>query len=393
MPERTDVPELSLVQGGPVFQLFCWMRLSDRDLNRPYRRAIFVAALAWIPLLILSIVDGRAHGNGIGIPFLDDISAHVRFLIALPALIIGDKFAQEMIGPRIREFLDRMVVRERDIPRFKAAIDSAHSMRDSILLEAGLMIVVYSVGLWVWSSQIASATSSWYAAPDGTKMNVALAGYWLVFVSLPIFQFLLVRWYLRIAIWLVFLLRVSRLDLRLIATHADRLGGIGFLGEAAFGFAPLLFAQGALISAVTANGILYSGRHLTDLYLEIGAFVILLVASVLGPLCVFSPKMVIAKLQGLMKYGTLASKYVAGFDTKWIGGVNPQDETLLGTGDIQSLADLGTSYAVLHSMRPVPFDLNALVWLLGVTLLPLVPLVFFTFSIEELFDKLWKILI
>ena len=57
------------------------------------------------------------------------------------------------------------------------------------------------------------------------------------------------------------------------------------------------------------------------------------------------------------KYGTLANKYVTEFDEKWMGD-EKTDEQLLGTADIQSLADLGNSYAGVRDMRIVPFGLR-----------------------------------
>lgn len=75
--------------------------------------------------------------------------------------------------------------------------------------------------------------------PEGTQLHLTYAGYWHAFVSIPIFQFILVRWYLRLFIWFQFLWRVSRLNLRLIATHPDRAAGIGFLAAS-----PLPFGSG-----------------------------------------------------------------------------------------------------------------------------------------------------
>ena len=38
-------------------------------------------------------------------------------------------------------------------------------------------------------------------------MQLTPAGYWYLFVSLPIFQFILLRWYLRFFLWFWFLFR------------------------------------------------------------------------------------------------------------------------------------------------------------------------------------------
>jgi hypothetical protein len=385
-------PEFSIVLGGLIHRFYLWSGLSNDPVDHKYRRIVVISAFTWLPLLLLSLVDGHAFGNSVNIPFLRDIVAHVRFLVALPALLLADSVAHDIIAPRIRMFVVRNIIRDEDLPKFRAAIDAAHRMRDSAALEIALMIVVYGVGIWVWQSQIALAGPTWYAAPDGTSMNLTRAGYWFLLISLPIFQFLLLRWYMRIVIWVAFLFRVARLNLILVATHSDRSAGLGFLGQCAYGFAPLLFAEGALVSAYIASEIMYAGRSLTDYKLEPAIFVIVFLLMVLGPLTIFTPRMITAKWRDLIIYGALVSRYVEGFDRRWIAGAEPPGKDLLGADDIQSLADLSNSYAVLQSMRPVPFEVRDVVWLIAPLAVPLLPLLLFTFSVEDIFDKLIKVL-
>ena len=104
-------------------------------------------------------------------------------------------------------------------------------LRNSVPVELGLLASVYTIGLWLWRSQIALGTSTWYAIPEGGHLHLTTADYWYAFVSIPIFQFILVRWYLRFFIWFRFLWQVSRLHLHIVATHPDRSDGLAFLGK------------------------------------------------------------------------------------------------------------------------------------------------------------------
>ena len=79
-------PEFSLVQGGPLFQLLVRSRLTTPALELVKRRIVCITLFAWLPLLFLSLVAGKAFG-GAGLPFLYDIEMQVRFLVALPLLI------------------------------------------------------------------------------------------------------------------------------------------------------------------------------------------------------------------------------------------------------------------------------------------------------------------
>jgi hypothetical protein len=388
-----EPPDFSLVLGGPLFQLYRRTHLSGEALELWRRRILAIPLFAWLPLLVLSILQGRDIGGTISIPFLYDVAAHVRFLIALPLLIIAEVVVHNRISPLARRFVERRIVVPEDIPRFNAAVASALRLRNSVALEVMLVVLVYTLGLWIWRNQVALGTATWYALPEATRLRLTLAGYWYAFVSIPIFQFILLRWYVRLVIWFRFLWQVSRLNLRLTAAHPDRAGGIGFLGKSAYAFQPILFAQGAWLSGLIASRVLYEGRSLLSFKMEaaglVGAFVLFL----LGPLVMFTPMLDRARRKGLAEYGLLANRYVFGFEEKWIRGGGQETGELLGTGDIQSLADLGNSYAVVREMRLVPFGLDDITRLAVVTAAPLLPLALTMFSLEELLTRLFKILL
>jgi AcrR family transcriptional regulator len=215
---------------------------------------------------------------------------------------------------------------------------------------------------------------------------------WFGYVSLPLFQFLLLRWYFRMFIWMRFLWQVSRIELSLIPTHPDRTGGLGFLAGTAYAFMPLLVAHGALLAGNLANRIFHLGAALPDFKFEILIVVVFLLCVVLGPLLVFTPQLAQAKRTGNREYGALAQRYVREFDAKWLRGGAPADEALVGSGDIQSLADLGNSLAVVQGMRIAPVDRDMILRLAAAILLPLVPLALTMMPLEELLKRLFGIL-
>jgi hypothetical protein len=347
--------------------------------------------IAWLPLLILSLLGGHALGGGITLPFLHDIETQIRLLIALPVLIFAELIVHMRLRPVLQRFVDRNIVLADDLPKFHAAIDSATRWRNSIPLELALLIFVWTVGPWLWRSQIALGTSSWYAIPEGTHFHLTPAGYWLAFVSVPIWQFMLIRWYLRLLIWFRLLWQISRLNLHLIPTHPDRAGSLAFVGKSSYAFGPILFAQGAMLAGVIASRVLYGGDSLLSFKMEALGLIGFFTFFILGPLTVFTPQLVRARRKGLADYGLLASLYVEKFEKKWVlGSASPQDE-LLGTADIQSLADLDNSYAIVREMRPVPFGLQEMTRLAAATAAPLVPLGLTIFSLEELVMRLIKI--
>jgi hypothetical protein len=198
------------------------------------------------------------------------------------------------------------------------------------------------------------------------------------------------RWYMRLFIWFRFLWHVNRIELNLLATHPDRCAGLSFLGKSSYAFAPILFAQGAILAGVVADRVLYSGESLQSFKLQIGGFIVVFVIGVLGPLLMFTPRMARVRRQGLADYGVLAQRYVESFDQKWAHGKLPSEE-LLGAADIQSLADLGNSYQIIREMRVVPFGLQDVSRLALATAVPLSPLLLTVFSFEELIIRIMKV--
>ncbi|MGA8742080.1 MAG: hypothetical protein WB561_12930 [Terracidiphilus sp.] len=393
MPEapqssNQDLPhDFSPVLGGPVFQLLRTSHLSGAALELLPRRMIVIPMIAWLPLLLLDLSSGSAGG----LSFLHDVEAHVRFLVALPVLIAAELIVHLRTRPVVHRFVKRRIVLPDDLPRFDRAIESGIRLRNSIPLELGLVVVVYTLGLWLWSRRIAIQSPTWYAMPGG-RWNLTDAGYWYVFVSIPIVQFVLLRWYTRFFIWYRFLWQVSRIHLKLIPTFPDRCGGLSFLGRSAYAFGPVLFAQGAMLAGVIASRVLYGGENLLTFKLEIVGFIAFFVCAVLTPLLMFTPQMARAKRKGLADYGQLAQDYVDSFDQKWIVRAPASVDDLLGTPDIQSLADLGNSYSIVGSMRAVPFGLNDITRLAVITAAPFFPLLLTIFSLEELVIRLIKAL-
>jgi hypothetical protein len=387
-----ESPDFSLVLGGPLFQLLRRSHLSGGALELLHRRILFIVFFAWLPLLLLSLLGGSALGGAINVSFLHDIEVQTRFLVALPVLIAAELIVHLRIRPAVLKFVERNIIVPEELPKFHAAIDTAMRLRNSVGLEVGLVVLVYTLGQWIWWSQIAIGGATWYAIPQDTRLHLTPAGYWYVFVSVPFFQFILIRWYWRVFIWFRFLWQVSRLNLNLIPTHPDRAGGLGFLGKTAYAFGPLLFAQGALLSGIIATQILVEGKSLLSFKVQIAGFVAFFVLFTLAPLGVFMPPLLRAKRNGLGEYGRLASRYVQEFEGKWIRGGASKGDELLGSGDIQSLADLGNSYAIIQEMRAVPFGIRDVTPLVVASAVPLLPLLLTVFSLEELVLRLIKIL-
>lgn len=385
--------DFSLVLGGPLFQLLRRAHLSDDAPTLVRKRIIIISLFAWLPLLIFSAMEGNALGGNVAVPFLMDVEAYTRFLVALPLLIIAELVVHQRMRPLVKQFLERDLIPESDMPRFNDAIASAFRLRNSVLAEVLLIAFVYIVGIMViWRQYMALNAATWYAAPSAGGTALSLAGMWFAYVSLPVFQFLLIRWYFRLFIWMRFLWQVSRIELKLVPTHPDRVGGLGFLSDTVFAFAPLALAHGTLLAGLLANRIFYMGDKFSNFKMETAALVLFLLCVVIGPLLVFASQLAQTKRKGMREYGILAQRYVREFDDKWLRGGAPAGEPLMGSGDIQSLADLNNSLEVVKTMKIAPVTKDSIILLAVATLAPVLPLFLTIMPLEELLKKLLGIL-
>ena len=119
----------------------------------------------------------------------------------------------------------------------------------------------------VASSELPAAVSSWRYDVAG-QLN--LAGWWYVAVTIPIYQFLMLRWVVHLTIWAWLLRQIARLDLRLMPTHPDRVGGLGILGVAHVALAPLSFALSAILAADYAEQLRYASANVREVFIRLG---------------------------------------------------------------------------------------------------------------------------
>jgi hypothetical protein len=384
-----DTQDFSLVHGGPLFRLLLRAHLSSDALTLVMRRVIAFTLITWLPLLVLSTVKGHLLGTSVAVPFLLDIETHIRFLVVVPLLLAAELIVHRRLLTVVRTFLERNLIPMTEMPRFDAAVTSAFRLRNSVPAEVLLLAFVYVVGvLIIWRHFTAIDVSTWYATVSSEGSKLTPAGVWYACVSLPVFQFLLLRWYFRLVIWIRLLWQVSRIRLALVPTHPDQVGGLGFLANTVYGFSVLLIAHGAMLAAQIANRIFFAGAALQDFKVEIAVMVTFVMCVVFAPLLVFSPQLARAKRIGLNEYGTLAERYVREFDGKWLRGEAQESEPLLGSADIQSLADMGNSFSVVRTMRLAPISRDAILQLAAAVLVPLIPLLLTVMPVEELMRKL-----
>lgn len=385
-----DQFDFSVVLGGPLYQLYLRTRLMTPALKLVVRRMVIISLICWIPLLVLSAVRGNLT-SGVPVPFLRDPEVHIRLLLALPLMIASEVFVHRRLRVMVPQFLSRGIIGSQDQVRFQKAIASARRLRNSVTVEIILFILVLTLGYWVWHSTFTLTLPTWYRVFDGGVPHLTVAGRYYGFVSLTVFRFIMIRWYYRIFIWYRFLWQVNRMPLHFNLFHPDHSGGLGFLATSIETFAPVFAAQTMVVSSNIYAHILYDRETLSDFRTAIAAMLVFVVVVVLLPLAFFAIRLGHARLTAKREFGTLSSHYVDDFHRKWIDRGVASGEGLLGTPDLQSLADLANSYKVVAEMRLLPVGKETFIRLIVLVGLPFLPLVLTKIPVEEVIQKLLKL--
>lgn len=376
--------DVSLVQGGPLYTLGRRVGLpaGGRGL---IRLGLILAALAWIPLAVLAAVEGHVTG-GVTVPFINALGTHVRLLVLIPLYFLAEAGFDLRAGQALRALVESQVVPASQRPALASVLRRAGGWSQSALAEAALILLVVILAWQGVRAGLPHDVSTWRHAPDGSR---TIAGAWYAFAAVPLFQFLTYRWALRLLAWGAVLWRLRGLDLHLMPTHPDRAGGLGGLGVVQVALTPLAFGFSCLFVAGAAEHALFAGADVRRQAIPLVAMVAAIAGVFVAPHLVFTPKLLGTKQRGQLEYGTLAAHYAHGFDAKWLRG-HPPDEALLGSADIQSLADMAGAFDVIREMRIVPIAQHQILLIVGAALAPALPLVFFLIPLDELIKRAFR---
>ena len=377
--DLADLQDLKFGEGGLLYSVARALGLVPGP-GGLVRVGLAIGLFTWVPLLALAIID-RTLLSGPTIAVRYSFGTHARLMLAIPLFFFAESLFTGRISEILRRMLEAQLVAPRDLPRFAKAWRQTHKWWDSWLVEAVLAaITVVSIYAGL-RTDLPTGVETWRTTADG---ELSLAGWWYTVVSLPFFQFLLWRWAWRLLIWGRLLWLISSLDLQLIPTHPDRAGGLGSLAIAHVDLSPLSFANSSMLAATFAEQIMFGGQTVRQFAEPAVSIVLGTTAVFIAPLFLFSRRLLEVRQRGLLEYGAFAAGYVRAFDAKWLRDGAPRDEPMLGSADLQSLADLGNSFGVIGEMRIVPIGQSQVLMLAASAAVPLLPLVLFIFPVNEL---------
>jgi hypothetical protein len=371
------VPEDFNIMGGGPFNALAGRvgLLGPSGTLRVWR----ITLCMWLPLVVFS---GIRYLLGWSLdPFVFDISVHARFLVSLPLLVLAGHLIDGQARSAMTQLYNGNFADRRDLD---VLFHRARHLRYNGWVEAVFMVLAVVGGqLSLWG--IVGHTGI-FAGVDRTGGTILHAYYSAL--ALPLLQFLTLRWLWRWGLWSYVLATIARMPLKTIATHPDRCTGLGFISATITGFAVFEMAIASLLAAAWGTQLLDGRVTVPSLLPTLLLFVLVATACACAPLIPFTPHLYRTKRKTLLAYNPLTLEYVRQFNRRWVERRTATDEDLLGTPDIQSLADIGNAYKVILSTRTFVFGKKKLaeIWIAAVV--PMVPLIVTVVPVNELFKRI-----
>lgn len=386
---HSTVEDFSLTKGGLFYHLLLRLGLQGTSKKDYLRRSLLLVSITWLPLFILTALQGLAWGNKVEVTFLKDFADHAKFLIVIPLLV----FAEGSVDSRLKEMTSHLfsagILNDNDIPAYNAIRKSITKLSESLIADIVILLLVVIFIITRWINRPVES-SYWILLPGDNGSSVSWAGIWFFF-SLSIFIYLLLRWLWRWITWTIYLKKIAGLPLKLNVAHPDLAGGIGFLGMPPSPFLQISLALSIIISTVIAGRIIFADDSLPQYYVAIGGFVVFSLLLNMLPLLVFIKPLAFYRHKGIFIYSTLIQEHHRNFEKKWV--YKNENEPMPDSGDDSSLSDFNSSFDTVMKMQIVPFNVKIMLSTCIIALLPMVPLLAFEYNLLDIVQQIFGMLL
>jgi len=378
--------DVSLTNAGSLYRILKATGVVRTNRWNVQRRTTFAIAIGWVPLLLIVLL----FNPGTLMSFLRDYRIHARMLIAVPALLLALSWMESTFRTIVEYIRNARLLADDSLASEDGLMVGLRRLRDSVLPELIILLLIVA-HTWLSFSILADATP-WFATATGAGLHLTAAGWYTVLISAAIFQFLFFLSLWKWLLWSIFAFKLSRLRLKLVATHSDQHGGLGVLGLMANCFAPISFAITAVIGATWRHEILNGSAHLINFKLPAIALVVILAALAFLPLAFFVPPLAALRRKGILEYSTLGQIQTTEFDDKWIAqraGHESQVLTEVESGNVLNFSQL---YDRIKTLVPIPVDRATLIPLALSIAIPALPTIFAEIPVGVALQDLLKAL-
>jgi hypothetical protein len=378
--------EISLVRGGVFYRAQHAVGLIRHNKWDLGRRVTFLILIGWLPPFVLTALLNR---DGL-VSLIRDYRIHARLLVAVPVLLVGELLMDTRFRAVLGHVRQAGLLDALELVRVDEVIAELIRVRDSVLPE--LVILLLLIIHTATSYKGLVDATPWLSRASGGELHLTAAGWYVVVVSASIFQFLLGLALWKWLLWTFFAFKLSRRNLKLVATHPDGHGGLGFLGLTSAAFAPIAFSATAVIAATWRQDILHQGARLIDFKLPAIILVAVTALVAIGPLAFFVPRLAGVRRRGILEYGLLGQLHSAEFHEKWIVHRAGHEVEFLVAPESSTVANYGHIYDTIKNMNSFPADKGALYTLAAAVVIPALPVILTQIPLAVVLGDLLKAL-
>jgi hypothetical protein len=328
---------------------------------------VIAAALAvtWLPLLVLTLIEGTAFGETVKIAFLRDHIVNGRYLLAMPLLLLMDRIVEHRTSLAVERLRAARLIADHDEVLFEEDLATVKRLWHSHRVRWALLLLTCSASALSFAVNQQLELSSWRFTGESAAPRLSAAGLWDLFVAAAFVRFLFLRALWKLAIWVWLLARLSRLRLRLEALHPDRRCGLRFLGTTQLAFIPFVSALAVQLGCFVAVAVRYEGMQPGSFKLTAAAFVVFSLALILGPLLVFARQSWLVQERATIVFGAWATLAARHMTTHLFAAERLPLPGQLSTAEISSMTDASALFDRVLATRPVPIT----VWHISVVMI------------------------
>lgn len=386
MPGRKNPESLSLVQGGPTHRLQARLGLQAVDGLPTVRAGFKVAAFAWVPLALLAAFDARNWDLQLGSSFYTDLGAYARFLLAIFVLIVTERITDRRLNRLLAGFEESGIVGLESRKDFLAMLETADARTSSGRAELVMLLAAFGLASVSMLHTLQINPDTWLSAGVSTSGPLSLAGWWQLLISMPLFHFLMIRWFWRFGVWTALLKNIASLPLQLVPTHPDRSGGLGFLTLFPAMFVPLAFSLSAVVASQALQEILFDGATFEALRATAITWVFFVLVIFVGPLAVFSGPLIRLQERAILDYGELVARYNRDAERQLHS--EDAERRVLDASTISGVADMAAGLDTIYSIKILPIQLWSIIPLALSAIVPMIAVAAVQVPLQSILAKI-----
>jgi len=388
----------SLFEDDSLQVVFAHLGLGSHTRHWVWKRCLALVVVTWVPMALLAWRQGLVDTAITPTNFFADFAAYAQFLIALPLFVAAEVIVDRSTREAARQFIACGIISAQDTPGIYRVHELIRRLRRSYWSDAACIVIAYSLSLAILVPEFGpDPLPTWHAQGDESSRMLTAAGVWAFFIALPILNYVWLRFFWKIILWMTYLYRVTRFRLDLHPTHPDLTGGIGFISEAQGRFALFILAYG--ISNVAAAvgyeiAVLNYDLSIMPVWAPLVGFAVGAPLLFTLPLFMFTKQLYRSKGRALAAYRERVTEHSRQVESRWL----VRGDTALEPGqeirELAELATLGTMFSRIEHMRVVPFDLRSFGQLVGSTfgaLATLLPLLHASGDLAAMMEAIGKL--